>query len=644
MTDLRAQLQTTLGAAYTLERELGGGGMSRVFLAQEIGSALDHRADLYAWGVVAYELLAGAHPFAGKSGPQQLIAAHIAEVPAPLTVRAPGVPPLIADLVLRCLAKDPGHRPSSAADLLAGLEAAATPVPWAPARPASARRRLTIAAATVAGLLLAGLGVRAIARRAPATPSGGPGTERSLAVLPFESVGGDTANSYFAEGIADELSTAFARIPGLRLAGRSAAARFRDRSATEIGTALNVGAILDGRVRRAGDRIRVSAELTSGMDGRVLWTETYERELKDVFAVQDDITRAIVAALQVQLGAGDASGAGSRQGTSDLAAYDLYLRGLQLYRKRGPGLAQAEQYLQQAIGRDSVFARAYATLALVLLVQPYFLDRHMGEVLPRARAAAERAVALDDALPEAHLAMGHLHTEAFEWLEAEAELRRALALDPSRPDALYRLGFMLMTSGRVQEAIPPLERAKAVDPYYPTPMAYLGWALALTGRADEGVADGRRAVDLDTTNESSRNVMSRTYAAAGRWAEAGESSRLALRTTSNVGRMGFYAGVLAASGARSEAEGIVRRLEALSPSTWGRDRALAYSYLGLGDTARALTRMEHAAAGDGDLLLAMVPSDPFYDQLRSSPRFAAVLKRFNLDPARIERAPRAPHP
>jgi serine/threonine-protein kinase len=598
---------------------------------QAVGGAVDHRADLYAWGVVAYELLAGAHPFAGKGGAQQLIAAHIAEQPEPLAAKNPALPRGVADLVMQCLEKDPARRPQSAGELLDGI--AGSPTPRADGR------RLGIAAIAVVALAA---GFWLVTHRGAGGDGSSAAPGKSLAVLPFQSVGDDTANTYFAEGIADELTTALSRLPGLRLAGRSAAARFRDRSATEIGSALNVAAVLDGTVRRAGDRIRVSAELANGADGRVLWKETYERQLKDVFAVQDDITRAIVAELQVQLGAGAALG--NQQGTSDLAAYDLYLRGLQLYRKRGKDLVQAEEVLQQTIARDPGFARAYATLASVLLVQTYFMDKRMGDVLPRARAAAERAVALSPGLAEAHLALGHVHIEAFEWSDAEAELRQAMTLDPNRAEIPYRLGFMLLTTGRVSEAIIALERAKAVDPFYATSAAYLGWALALAGRGDEGVAEALRAFDLDSSSEATRNILCGTYLAAGRLRDAAAVARRFLPGTTNTRRLGFYGAALGLAGARSEAEAIVRRLDALPRQTWGINGASAYAYLSLGDTARALTAMERAAASDGDLLLSQVVSSDLFDPVRSSPRFVAVLKRFNLDPARIALQQKSPAP
>jgi len=596
----------------------------------------DHRADLYAWGVVAWEMLAGAHPFSGRTTPQAMIAAHVSDAPAPLASRRPDVSPALASLIARCLEKNPDHRPSSAAEVMEALDAVGTPQP----APITSRRSWTTLAIAAAALLVVAasgyLVAGRVVRRKSAENAAPVVNAKSLAVLPFASVGGDTANVYFAEGIADELTTALARLPGLRLAGRSSAARYKQRgaSAQDIGAALDVGAVLDGTVRRAGDRIRVSAELTSADDGHVIWKESYERELKDVFAVQDDITKAIVGALQMQLAGGTASRP-SAQGTTNLEAYDLYLRGLQGYRKRGIGLAQAERYLTEAIALDPTFARAHAMLASVLAVTPYYLDTPILAVLPRAREAAERAVALDDALPEAHAALGHVLSESFEWEKAESELRRAVALDPNRAEVPFRLGFMLLMSGRSHESIAAFQQAKNVDPLYAMPSMYLGFTLALAGRNAEAVAEAQRAFDLDPTNDAIASLYASTLTLAGRSEQAVAFARKIVPTTTNPRRLATYAWVLNAGGAGGAVPPILRHLEELPASTWGRYSALAYLYTGLGDTAKALSAIDSASRDGGDLLLAQGISSPRFDALRKSARFAAAMRRYNLDLSRV---------
>ncbi|PYP79812.1 MAG: hypothetical protein DMD35_06765 [Gemmatimonadetes bacterium] len=635
----RTSVDATAGATQGLT-QIGTSLGTPAYMAPEqaVGDpSTDHRADVYSWGVVAWELLAGAHPFADRVTPHALIAAHVRDVPPSVADRRGDVPPTLGALIMRCLEKDPARRPASASELLESLDAVSTPVAPSAASTASSRR-WPFAAAAVLVVAAGGAWLMGRSRAAAPTLSAAPAASaKSLAVLPFASVGGDTANVYFGEGIADELTTALARLPELHLAGRSSAARFKQQGATaqEIGSALGVGAVLDGTVRRAGDRIRVSAELTSTTDGHVLWSESYERELKDVFAVQDDITRSIVGALQVTLAGGASPSEATAHGTTNLAAYDLYLRGLRLYRKRGAGLVQAEQYLTQAIALDSNFARAYAMLASVLCVTPYYSPQTMHEVLPRARAAAERAVALDATLPEAHAALGHVYTEAFEWQDAERELRRATALGPGNAELHFRLGFMLFTSGRIHEAIAAFGQARALDPFYSMAAAYSAWSMALAGRKQEAAAEARRALELDPANEAIANTYDGVLIDVGDSAEAVSFARQRVPGTTDVRRLGFYGMVLAKGGATDEARAILRRVEALPDGTWGKLSAQTRLNLALGDTARALTAMERAAAGDGDLVPAVIFGSPTFDAVRTSARFPAVLQKFNLDVARL---------
>jgi TolB-like protein/Tfp pilus assembly protein PilF len=626
------------GAAHATLTQAGGTIGTPAYMAPEqaVGDAVDHRTDLYAWGVMAYELLAGAHPFARHTTAQALVTAHLTE-PPPAFTPAQGVPPGLAALVMRCLEKDPARRPESAADLLRGLDQVSTSGPGIAAA-APRRHGLAIAAAL---LLAGGLGGWLLLKPG-ATPAAQ--EQKSLAVLPFESVGGDTANAYFAEGIGEELTTALAQLPGLRVAGRSSAMRFKGKgaSAQEVGSALGVNSVLDGTVRRAGGRVRITAQLTSATDGLVIWTDSYERESKDVFELQDEISRAIVAALQVRLAAGPVR-PGAATGTTNLEAYDLYLRALSLYRRRGAGLRQAEALLEEARTRDSGFARAHALLATVLVTQPYHLPVHIGDMIPRAKAAAERAIALDPGLSEGHQALGMVHLNALEWEPALREIRQAIALDPTSSEAEYRLGFILYTAGRPDEAIPAFQRAKQHDPLYLLPAAYLGNSLTLTGQLDAGLAESRRAFELDTTVATGISLLVSSYYTAGRTAEALATADRLMRMHSSPVLLASAAFPLARSGDQAVARALVARLEAMPADAPRRSATLAYLYLGLGDTTRALSAMERAAAGDGDLLFTVAPFSETYDAVRASPRFAAVLRRYNLDVARLT-APRGSQP
>lgn len=591
----------------------------------------DQRADIYAWGVVAWELLGGAHPFAGRSTMQALITAHVTEQPPSLVERRPEVPTALATLVMRCLAKNPADRPASASELLSAMESVNTSRD-AIAPPISPREHRTKWIPLVAALvvvLAAGFAIRHFLRAAPVASA-----DKSLAVLPFTAMGGDTASSYLAEGIADEVSNTLSQIPGLRLAGRTSSARFAGRNATpqEVGAALHIATVLDGTVRREGDQILVNAELSNASDGTVVWHEYYQRPAKDIFAVQDEIARAIAGQLQVTLGnAGARSLAAS--GTRDPAAYDLYLKGMYLYRRRGSGLADAISTLDQATAQDSTFARAWAGLANALTVSPSYLTTHIGDVLPRARQAAERAIRLDSTLPDGFLALGYVDAEQFRWKAAESELRHAVALDPNSAEARYRLGYELLNQGRVADAIPQFRSAEARDPLYFLPAVYLGWAEVRTGQIPEGIAEIRRGLGLEPQSITGLCVMALAYDRAGLPDSARLYAHRILATSSLPARIGEAAYVLARNGDRRDAELLTRQLEAMPENTWTRWTALDLAYNGLDDTARALVALDHAAAGDGDEWPTY--GITYAKELSPSPHIAAILRRYNLDPAYV---------
>jgi len=591
---------------------------------------VDARSDQFALGAVTYEMLAGEPPHTGANT-QAIIARVMTEIPRSIRAVRPAVPSGVESAVQRALAKPPADRFASCGAFAAALSAGTQS--GTAGRPG--RRRLAAIGAVVAVRAAIGYAVRT--RGAPGDVPSGNAAERSLAVLPFTSVGGDTANAYFAAGIADELSSALTRIPGLRLAGRASAARVKERGdgAGEIGAALSVGAVLDGSVRRAGNRIRVTAELTSTADGRVMWNDTYERGLEDVFAVQDEITRAIVEALQVRLASGAAEPGKARGGTADLAAYDLYLRGLQAYRGRNDGVLDAERYLREAIARDPEYAAAHALLASVLLVQPFYVAVRPSEVQQAARAAAMRAVALDDSLASGHVALGFAHMRAAEWADAEREMRRGLELDRQVEDGHFRLGDLLMETGRIRDALVQLEEGTRLDPLYTIQLSYKGWALAMLGRDAEARATMRQALALDPESVNGNSVTLWVLDLVGTPAEAAAQAQTAFSLNDLPARRGMSAWAIARGGAREQAVAIRRGLEALPADTQGRATGLMFARLGLEDWPGALSALEDAAVREPQMVLALHLANQAYDPVRSEPRFAAVLRQLNLDVARF---------
>jgi len=594
---------------------------------------VDHRADIYAFGIMAYEVLAGAHPFADHATPQELLAAHLGETPAPLSPRRPELPATLTALVMRCLEKDRTRRPQSAREILDALATVATPPPgggvaaWR--TPGRARRVLLATTGVIVLAVAAYAAARRIERPSPATAV--PARAPTLAVLPFDDVNGDTADAYLGDGIADEIAAALSKVGGLRVASRTSAAAFRsshDVDVRELGRRLGVSTVLEGRVRRAGDRMRLTVQLTSVDDGLTLWSDVYERQVKDVFAMQDEIARSVVGALRATMPGTVASPPGRAlpsPGTTNPDAYDLYLRGTYLMERRGSGVAKAVEYFERAIAEDSTFARAYAALGYALVIWPNYGGPSAPAVERRAMDAAHRALALDSTLAEAYVALAEAHQYALRWPEAGDAFRRAVAADVGFAPAEYLYGLHLLRTGRTADAMEHYRRGRVADPLSGTGSVGLAYCLSLLGRYDESLAESRRAYELDSSLFVVHALLALAVLNDKRPGEARALARAALPMPYS----GMAAYVLGATGDHAGAAAIVRELERRPRSEWHVARTLAYAYLGVGDTARALSALEEAARANEAPVMPL--SDPMFDSVRRSPRFAAVVRRLRLD-------------
>ncbi|HEX9055689.1 MAG TPA: protein kinase, partial [Gemmatimonadales bacterium] len=393
---------------------------------------VDARTDIYSLGCVLYELLTGEPPFTGPT-PQAVLAKRLSE-PVPHLRTGRDVPLALERAVTRALARSPADRFSTAAEFAAALRsdrladdvgATDTLVTPRPRRPIAKPVALGVA------LLLLALGGYAAFRRL-GTPRAAP--LASAAVLPFADLSPEKDQQYFSDGLTEELITTLSQVPGLRVAARTSSFQFKGQNPDvhEVGRKLDVGAVLEGSVRKSGRRLRVSAQLIDAKDGYQLWSESYDRDLADVFAVQEDVARSIVAALRVRLAPAPAAALAVRP-TGDLQAYDLYLKGRFAWNQRtGPSLQEAVRYLEQAVARDSTFARAWAALAdAYLLVVPY-AGGSPADTWRKAQAAAGKALALDSTSAEAYTSLAYGNTiYAWNWPAAEQNFRRAIAANPN---------------------------------------------------------------------------------------------------------------------------------------------------------------------------------------------------------------------
>jgi serine/threonine-protein kinase len=456
---------------------------------------------------------------------------------------------------------------------------------------------------------------------------------RTLAVLPFINVGGDTADVYFAEGMADELTTALVRVPGLRVAARSSVYRFKGGTAPahEVGRALAVETILEGTVRRSGERLRVTAQLTNAADGLVLWADRFERRQQDVFDVQDEITHAIVTALRGTLAGEPATGA--PRGTADLEAYDLYLKGRFFWAKRGEmGLRSAIDFFGRAIARDPDFARAHAGLAMSYVVLPIFTSSIPADsAIVLAQRSGERALALDPTLADAHLALANALKMKWRWAESERHFREALALAPDDAPAHHWYGVYLYALGRPEESARELQRAREIDPFGSTIATDGAIALYAARRFGEARAEIQRAYSLDSTKSDTHLILGLIQLAMGHADSALQSFENARRHGIGMDVRPYLSVSYRALARHREADAIYAELR----RDYNDGRALAYDVaiaaIGAGDLLSALGAVERIIEERHMFVTELsLPCDPLFDSLKSEPRFGQLLSRAGM--------------
>jgi TolB-like protein/Tfp pilus assembly protein PilF len=459
----------------------------------------------------------------------------------------------------------------------------------------------------------------------------------TVAVLPFSNVGGDSSQQYLAEGMADGLATALGRVPGIRVVSRTVTSHYRGRSdidAREIRKVLGADYVVHATLRQLAGKLRVSAQLISATDNNEAWSENYDRNASDAYAVQDSIAHAVAQALsprrpsRANKAAVQSTVASS--GTSNPEAYDLYLRGRYLLMRRGPGVAQAVSRFEQSIDKDPKFARAHAGLGLALELLPYFSSVSAPSIRDRAVTAANRALALDSTQAEAHTALAIAHSHAYEWDAALKEHQRAIALDPNDAAARTQYGRFLNCMGHVMEAKAEFERARRADPYDAVASGWLGHLLSLTGHHSEALAEINRALEIDS--DSAPPVLYMAVQANLMLGDTVRARALVNRLWERVPAWHGPAAVLLADlGDRVTAMTVVREIEA-SPRDWyvgGATAALIYSVLG--DTAKALDVLERATAAGEIWPMSYSMSEREFDPIRRSARFAAIVKRVGLD-------------
>jgi serine/threonine-protein kinase len=675
---------------------------------QAAGDVIDHRADLYAVGCLAYELLTGKPPFAGPSA-QALIAAHIADEPEPVSQSRPGLPSQLNGLVLRLLAKRPADRPQSAQELMQeldrlslrpgrhpfvtvlGIYAACAlavlglaylamvqlglpdwvvpgagvllliglPVIVATARVQTGRRAivrggrrapdarskhwLTWRRVIWGGLLaFSCLGAAAWFTQRHVTATGlgvtGPATLRpatSIAVLPFNGLGLDSSDEYLSDGLTEDLINTLSRVPNLRVVARTSAFTFKGKAedVREVGRRLNVGAVVEGSLRKSGDTLQVTAQLINVADGYQLWADRYERVSAELLGIEDELSRAVVRAIGQRVGGAARGIPAVGRPTDNPEAYRLYLKGrYHLGKQTEADFRAALRYFDQAIGLDPTFALAYVGLSGAYgALYGTFLPAAEG--MPKAKAAALKALELDPDLPDAHGILAGVQTMyEWDWQGAERSLRRALELRPNDPGFRSGYGWLLVVLGRLREATPHLDRAHQLDPLSMHGEVTSVWPLYYGHRYDEAIAALRKTVATDSSFVGAQFRLGEAYMHKGEFGPAEarlQAARALIGDHPDVlGRLGY---LYAKSGRRQKAQVIADTLRARYQK--GRSDEpydLAIVYIGLGDKEKALDWLDTAYA-ERSSWMVFAKVSPELDALRSEPRFQGLLRQLHLD-------------
>ncbi|HKW41838.1 MAG TPA: protein kinase [Gemmatimonadales bacterium] len=550
---------------------------------------LDGRSDIYSLGCVVYEMLTGSVPFTGST-PQAVMARHSVDVAPPIRSVRPTVPEGLERAVLRALAKVPADRFATAAEFAAALTA-----------------------------------------REGATSNVDEG--ESIAVLPFANLSGDTDFEYFTEGIAEEIINALAQLPGLRVAARTSSFAFRGQAfdLAEVGAKLKVATVLEGSVRRAGQRLRIGAQLVKVADGYHLWSERYDREMTDVFAIQDEIAKAIAQRLQVTWGGGEGTLLVT-PATGSLDAYHLYLKGRFYLAQRGLGLKKALECFDQALALDQDYALAHAGLAEACAILAQYGLAPPDVLRRKARAAVQRALELAPDLAEAHCASGAVALVCeWDWQRAQRDLRRAIALNPRYVAARLWLSYYLVfIEGRFEEGIDQARRAVEFDPLAPLPVMQLGMTLLGAGRHEEAITPLRRAADLAPAMFLPAIHLGLVYTHLGRSEEALAPLEAAVAAS---GRHPWTLTALAVCytslGRLAEAQAIRDELVARARREYMQSSMLAVLAASAGEVEAALELLERGC-DEHDGVLIYSKRYPFFKTLQHDPRMERIYARIGF--------------
>ena len=609
------------------------------------GKEADKRSDIYSLGIILYEMLTGRVPFEGDT-PFTIGVKHKSEIPRDPRELNTQIPQDLGRLVLKCLEKDKVNRYQSAVELHADLERVEQGLPTtdrvAPARKPFTSKEITIKFGLkkllFPGLVIAALVIAAgiilwrVLPRKEAVPA--KSSPPSVAVLPFVDDSPEKSHAYLCEGIPNTLINALNTIQNLRVPARTSAFSFvgKGLDIQGIGQKLNVENVLEGSIQVVGNNLRVTASLIKVKDGYQLWNETYDRKLEDVFAIQDEIAQAIVKALKVRL-LGEQEKRLVKRYTDNMEAYKVYLEGLYYWNKRtGKDLNKAIELFNQAIAKDPNYALAYVGLADSYSLLTLYADARPKDVFPQAKAAAAKALELNESLAEAHNSLAYVYERYdWNWKAAEAEFKRALEFNPNYATARFWYGEFLMYSGRFEESFREMKRALELDPVSLITNASLAWEYLVAQQPDQALVQIQKTLEMDPNFAYGRSILGLTYLTKKNYPEAIDEHKKARALSGDSVMAAAALGMAYATvGKLDEAKGILEELTARSQKQYISPYWLAGLYGAMGDTDKAFELVNKAYEERSDWLVNL-KLGPILGPYKRDPRYKAVLKKMGLD-------------
>jgi eukaryotic-like serine/threonine-protein kinase len=601
------------------------------------GETADERTDLWAAGAVLYEMATGQRPF-NEPVATRVIASILDRAPVPLRILKPTLEPELERIILKCLEKEPEMRYQSARELeidlrrLTGGSTGSSPSLEMPTR-RSRQPLLTalIVVVTVAAASLVILG----ARHRIFTGAAG-GEIHSLAVLPLENMSRDPEQEYFTDSMTDAIITDLAKIKALRVVSRTSVLRYKhtNKSIPEIAKELNVDALVEGSVERAGNRVRITAQLIRAGNDQHLWADAYDRELRDVLRLQDEVARSIAREVRVNLTPEERARLTTARQV-DPEAYQLYLKGRYFWVKRtAESIGRAIDYFRQAIDKDPGYATAYAGLADCYSSMGFSWDLGSmapSEVQPKAIAAATKAIELDNSSGEAHSSLAFIKLNYdWDWPGAEAEFRRGIELNPGWANVHHWYAHMLLSAGRIEEAEQSSKKALELDALSPIMNVHLVWHYYYGRQYDKALEQVKKTLELDSNYGLAYWYRGLVYEAQGKYDDAVRDMRRGKELLKgNIIVNSDLAHAYAVSGKKPEAEKALAELRQVSEKRYVNPFEIALIYMGLGNKDDAFDWLEKAYRQRSDLLVYL-KVDPRLDPIRSDPRFVDLMRRVGI--------------